>query len=102
MIVAAHKAADMPADLFYIPVQVGHALTSLDLGYQADDVGDNISELNASYCELTAVFWAWKNLHADVIGICHYRRFSRDRHSGHEEHASCPRSTPTRSWLGMT
>lgn len=75
MLVAAHKPAEMPAASFYMPIHVGHALSSVDLGYQADDEGENISELNASYCELTAVFWAWKNLCADVVGICHYRRF---------------------------
>lgn len=41
-----------------------------------DDTGDNISEKNSKYCELTAQYWAWKNLHdTTYIGFCHYRRF---------------------------
>ena len=44
------------------------------LGYQGDDAGDNISEKNPYYCELTGLYWAWKNLDADYIGLAHYRR----------------------------
>lgn len=75
MLVAAHKRAEMPDDDIYLPVHVGHALSGTDLGYQPDDTGDNISSLNRSYCELTAVYWAWKNLDADAVGLSHYRRY---------------------------
>lgn len=75
MIVATHKAFDVPSDEFYLPVHVGHAVNPVDLGFQRDDEGDNISHLNRTYCELTAVYWAWKNLDADVVGLSHYRRF---------------------------
>ena len=77
MLVAAHKSAAVPTDPMYLPVHVGAALNDADLGYQRDDEGENISSLNRSYCELTALYWAWKNLDADVIGLSHYRRYFR-------------------------
>lgn len=77
MLIAAHKSAPLPSDSFYLPVHVGHALNAVDLGYQADDDGENISAQNRSYCELTAIYWAWKNLDADVLGLSHYRRYFR-------------------------
>ena len=67
------KMADIP-DRIYIPLHVGRK-GKADLGYPADDTGVNISEKNSSYCELTGIYWAWKNVSCDIIGICHYRRF---------------------------
>lgn len=74
VVVAAHKAYWMPDDPVYLPVQVG-AAGKLSLGYQRDDEGDNISAKNANYCELTGLYWAWKNLDADYLGLVHYRRY---------------------------
>ena len=39
-----------------------------------DNTGDNISEENEEYSELTGYYWIWKNDTADVVGIEHYRR----------------------------
>ncbi len=58
MLVATHKRANMPPDDFYLPVHVGHALNPIDLGHQSDNEGETISSLDASYSELTALFWA--------------------------------------------
>ena len=74
VIVAAHKAYPMPKDPMYLPVHVGKAGKDLELGYQGDDQGENISEKNPYYCELTGLYWAWKNLDADYVGLAHYRR----------------------------
>lgn len=82
MLVATHKAADVPADDFYLPIHVGHARNPIDLGYQTDDQGENISALNHSYCELTALYWAWKNLDVDYVGLSHYRRYFRGTQVG--------------------
>ena len=74
--VACHKPSELPDNPIYIPVQVGAALAKKHMPNMAhDDEGENISRKNGSYCELTAQYWAWKNLDADYLGLCHYRRF---------------------------
>lgn len=74
VIVAAHKEYQMPNDPMYLPVHVGAEGKDLELGYTKDNTGDNISALNYCFCELTGMYWAWKNLDADYIGLAHYRR----------------------------
>lgn len=69
-----HKTFTKPDDDLYIPLHVGHAISE-DLGYTGDDTGENISEKNKTYCELTGMYWLWKNIQCDIIGICHYRRY---------------------------
>ena len=59
----------------YTPIQVGKAISEYNLGIIGDDTGDNISQKNPSYCELTAQYWAWKNVDCRYIGLCHYRRY---------------------------
>ena len=76
ILVVTHKQYPMPSDSCYLPVQAGAAIHD-PLPYASDAQGDSISEKNANYCELTALYWAWKNLDADVIGLCHYRRLFR-------------------------
>lgn len=73
IIVATHKKYWMPSDDMYLPVHVGHAGKE-DIGYQPDDTGENISRKNTNYCELTGLYWAWKNLSAEYLGMAHYRR----------------------------
>lgn len=73
ILVAAHKPYQMPEDSMYLPIQVG-AAGRASLGFQRDDEGENISPDNLRFCELTAIYWAWKNLTADYIGLAHYRR----------------------------
>ena len=80
IIIAAHKKYQMPNDEMYLPVQVG-ASNKESIGYQRDDEGENISDLNPFFCELTGIYWAWKNLEVDYIGLSHYRRhFSSNPH----------------------
>jgi hypothetical protein len=77
LLVALHKKYNVSDDTIYLPVQVG-AYGKDDLGYVRDDSGKNISNKNPYFCELTALYWAWKNLKkndADYIGLCHYRRY---------------------------
>lgn len=63
----------------YTPIHVGHALHTSNAqfhGMLTDNTGDNISDRNRSYCELTAAYWVWKN-HAptEYVGLAHYRRY---------------------------
>ncbi len=58
----------------YLAVQAGRALHA-PLPYIGDDTGENISGKNPHYCELTSLYWAWKNLEAEAVGLCHYRRY---------------------------
>ena len=73
ILVATHKKYWMPVDNVYLPIHVGRE-GKADLGYVGDNTGDNISAKNANYCELTGLYWAWKNLKCDYVGLCHYRR----------------------------
>ena len=81
IIVAMHKSCEVPVDPMYFPLQVGAAGKDVLIPLNRkepvarDDTGDNISEKNPSYCELTGLYWAWKNLQAEVIGLVHYRRY---------------------------
>lgn len=72
--IATHKPFQPPAGAPYIPLHVGKKGKE-SLGFVGDDTGDNISEKNSSYCELTGVYWMWKNVQCDIIGLCHYRRY---------------------------
>lgn len=80
MIACSHKdQAGLSEDneIFYIPIQVGKALTDICLYNECDNTGNHISDRNYNYCECTALYWAWKNnfaIDADYIGLRHYRR----------------------------
>lgn len=77
IMVAAHKEFPMPKEReLYLPVLVGAKKNyKPGIDYQRDDDGENISEKNPNYNELTAIYWAWKNLNVDAVGLVHYRRF---------------------------
>ena len=78
IIVAAHKEYSMPDDELYVPLHVGAKIAKVKLPYERDDNGKNISDENPYYCELTGLYWAWKNQdklgNPDYIGLAHYRR----------------------------
>lgn len=79
-IYVAHSIVDktlkeeIPLRKFEIPIQVGAALTDKKLFSIRDDEGKNISIKNPQYCELTALYWIWKNDKSKYAGLSHYRR----------------------------
>ena len=73
--ILTHKKFNYDENELYEPILNGSALLEEDFGYTRDDTGDNISELNPYYAELTGEYWVWKNSNVDIVGFCHYRRF---------------------------
>ncbi len=77
--VASHKPIEKYGDECYQLIHVGaaqHEDVNI-VGAVKDDYNpDNISSKNDIYCELTALYYVWKNVHdIDVTGLVHYRRF---------------------------
>jgi lipopolysaccharide biosynthesis glycosyltransferase len=94
ILVAYHKPAQLVADDIFTPIHLGRAIAQnmskdgelsgdicrwMSENMIGDDTGDNISNRNREFCELTAMYWAWKNYdrlgNPDYIGLMHYRRF---------------------------
>ncbi|MCR5196804.1 MAG: DUF4422 domain-containing protein [Pseudobutyrivibrio sp.] len=109
ILIACHKPYQVPSEDMYLPLQVGaygkkgirvkeclgaklphkHQETGAIV---RDDDGDNISKKNPYYCELTGLYFGWKNIKADAIGLVHYRRYfsmkSRAYRKRHDAFAS--------------
>ena len=76
LFVSCHRPFSVPKHPLLNPIQVGTSLSGARFpGFLHDDEGENISAQNPSYCELTAQYWAWKNVRADYYGFFHYRRY---------------------------
>jgi len=76
--IVSHKPITTRLHSAYEPIFVGPH--SSHLGQLTDATGENISERNSSFCELTAQYWIWKNKlptvpSNDWLGFCHYRRY---------------------------
>lgn len=77
VVVASHKPYWVPDDPCYLPVWSGSASAeaSIPASFQRDDEGENISSMSWGYCEMSALYWAWRNLPAKHLGLVHYRRY---------------------------
>lgn len=76
LFLCCHKKERIPDYPLFSPTQAGAAYYQEKWdGYLQDNTGDNISIRNHSYCELTVLYWIWKNTGADYCGLFHYRRF---------------------------
>lgn len=69
---------------YVFPIQAGAACCGVRVADLADNTGDHISDRNGNYCELTALYWVWKNKmgrdgcadggEGQYYGLCQYRR----------------------------
>ena len=94
ILVAYHKKDKLYNNNLLIPIHCGRAIavqkykegkiSVSDFDWMienllGDDTGENISHLNLTLNEMTAIYWAWKNYdkigNPDYIGLNHYRRF---------------------------
>ena len=78
--VVMHKIVDlnkMNLDKMYKRLLVGKK-SSAEENIILDSTGENISEKNKFYCELTGLYWIWKNVECEYVGLCHYRRFFKE------------------------
>ncbi|MCH3958983.1 MAG: DUF4422 domain-containing protein [Selenomonas sp.] len=76
--IATSKNKWFPTNESYKPIHVGDSEMHgfYDKRMCFDNTGDNISKKNPVYCELTALYWIWKNdIDSDYIGLSHYRRY---------------------------
>lgn len=78
--VMMHKVVDVHKMKGFNPLLVGSTRITDEISKDIirDDTGDNISYKNPNYCELTGMYWMWKNSEAkddEIIGLCHYRRY---------------------------
>ena len=64
-----------PDNKYLNPIQVGTTEDKCFDNILHDNEGDNIADKNSSYCELTAQYYAYKNIDADYYGFFHYRRY---------------------------
>ncbi|ENE0206833.1 DUF4422 domain-containing protein [Shigella boydii] len=78
LFIACHKQTELPNHECYIPIHAGKKISGEMLDQVlGDDTGNNISCKNKNYCELTVIYWLWKNklFNDDYIGLVHYRRY---------------------------
>lgn len=88
--VCHHKKWEYVSNNVITPIQVGRKISDTILENMiGDDTGNNISERNREWCELTALYWIWKNTDHDYTGLMHYRRYlSFNEHSTEDQHIS--------------
>ena len=81
VIVATHKKYRMPHEKCYLPLHVGRGI-GRDISFAGDDTGESISWKNPYYCELTGLYWMWKNVDSDYMGLVQYRRYFAGKQKG--------------------
>lgn len=81
IVIVHHKEDFYIKNECFMPIQVGVDNVDYKLDYCVfDNSGENISHKNKNWCELTALYWQWKNIDADYYGLFHYRRYLSFKH----------------------
>lgn len=85
ILVCCHNPCALPLDGTGILMPIHSATVAPDWDIQRDDrvngeECDNISGKDSEFCELTKLYWAWKNMkkvcpNIEYIGMNHYRRY---------------------------
>ena len=75
MYVATNALRPYPDGTGYVIIQTGRAVSNVHIGMVGDDQGESISARNRYFCELTALYWIWKNDVSEIVGLSHHRRF---------------------------
>ena len=76
MFIFIHKKVDIITPDRYLTLLLGAEQKKNITCYEnRDNEGENISDKNKNYCELTGIYWIWKNISANIVGCCHYRRY---------------------------
>lgn len=79
--IGTHKKSKLPSADWLIPIGLNGYKDENVLISDSDAGGaDSIYEKNRNYCELTGLYWLWKNSDDDYLGLCHYRRFFSFNH----------------------
>lgn len=88
--VVYYKPAPLIKTEIFEPIQAGRAIANtpsrngtfttqqidwLSQNMIGDNTGENISELNRYFAEITALYWIWKNTSSPYVGMFQYRRF---------------------------
>ncbi|WGN90542.1 DUF4422 domain-containing protein [Ligilactobacillus faecis] len=83
MYVMTHKENSYKLPEGYSNLLVGATSNRVNLkgvdNYLYDDTEENISQKNKNYCELTGMYWIWKNSDKKNVGVSHYRRYFSDK-----------------------
>lgn len=82
ILVVTHKEFHFKSTPGYFPISVGPKSHEIKNVFFLDDTKINISNKNDYYCELTALYWGWKNLDFKFFGLNHYRRFFKEKING--------------------
>ena len=76
VLVITHKDYEFPHSACYRPLFVGGSRASSlkNEDFYQDNLGINIAEKNSGFCELTGLYWAWKNgvfENNEYVGLVH-------------------------------